>query len=150
MTTTERQDVYYDPFDVGINADPYPTYKRLRDDAPIYYNERYDVWALSRHSDVEKGLVDWQTLSSSHSDILEVVKSGMHPLPPGVILWEDPPLHTVHRGLLSRVFTPRRMAALESQIREYCARCLDPLVGGDRFDFVEDLARKAKHRDDQR
>ena len=146
MTTTERQDVYYDPFDVGINADPYPTYKRLRDDAPIYYNERYDVWALSRHSDVEKGLVDWQTLSSSHSDILEVVKSGMHPLPPGVILWEDPPLHTVHRGLLSRVFTPRRMAALESQIREYCARCLDPLVGGDRFDFVEDLGREMPMR----
>src|SRR3982074_1555417 len=115
-TSAGKQAVYYDPFDVAINADPYPTYKRLRDEAPIYYNERYDLWALSRHSDVEKGLVDWDTLSSAHSDILEVVQSGID-VPPGVILWEAPPLHTLHRGLLSRVFTPRRMAALEPQIR---------------------------------
>jgi cytochrome P450 len=146
MTISETRDVYYDPFDVGINADPYPTYKRLRDEAPIYHNERYDLWALSRHADVEKGLVDWQTFSSARGDILEVIKSGMDPLPPGVILWEDPPVHTLHRGLLSRVFTPRRMAALEPQIRDYCARCLDPLVGGDRFDFVEDLGREMPMR----
>jgi len=146
MTDSERDPLYYDPFDVGINADPYPTYQRLRDEAPIYYNDRHDLWALSRHADVEKGLVDWQTFSSARGDILEVVKSGMHPLPPGVILWEDPPVHTLHRGLLSRVFTPRRMAALEPQIRDYCARCLDPLVGGDRFDFVADLGREMPMR----
>jgi cytochrome P450 len=145
MTIAENKAVYYDPFDVAINADPYPTYKRLRDEAPIYYNERYDLWALSRHSDVEKGLVDWDTLSSAHSDILEVVQSGID-VPPGVILWEDPPLHTLHRGLLSRVFTPRRMAALEPQIREYCAGCLDPLVERGRFDFVEDLGREMPMR----
>ncbi|HEY8523843.1 MAG TPA: cytochrome P450 [Acidimicrobiales bacterium] len=139
-------DVYYDPFDVGINADPYPTYARLRDEAPVYYNERYDFWALSRHEDVERALRDWQTYSSSRGDILEVVKSGMTEAPAGVLLWEDPPLHAVHRGILSRVFTPRRMAALEPQIREYCARCLDPLVGGDRFDFVEDLGRQMPMR----
>src|SRR5437868_8111166 len=138
MTIAEHKDVSYDPFDVAINADPYPTYKRLRDEAPIYYNERYDMWVLSRHADVEKGLVDWQTLSSARGDILEVIQSRMA-IPPGVILWEDPPQHTLHRGLLSRVFTPRRMAALERQIREYCAGCLDPLVGSGRFDFVEDL-----------
>jgi cytochrome P450 len=145
MTIAGNQAVYYDPFDVAINADPYPTYKRLRDEAPIYYNERYDLWALSRHSDVEKGLVDWDTLSSAHSDILEVVQSGID-VPPGVILWEDPPLHTLHRGLLSRVFTPRRMAALEPQIREYCAGCLDPLIERGRFDFVEDLGREMPMR----
>src|SRR5438128_1911033 len=55
MTISERSDVYYDPFDVAINADPYPTFKRLRDEAPIYYNERYDVWALSRHARVGSG-----------------------------------------------------------------------------------------------
>jgi cytochrome P450 len=130
--------VYYDPYDVDINADPYPTFRRLRDEAPIYYNERYDLWALSRHADVEKGLVDWQTFSSSRGDILEIVQSGME-LPPGVILFEDPPLHDLHRGLMSRVFTPRRMNALEDQVRAFCAACLDPLVGRDRFDFVADL-----------
>jgi cytochrome P450 len=145
MTISEHHDVYYDPFDVGINADPYPTFKRLRDESPIYYNERYDVWALSRHSDVEKGLVDWQTFSNARGDILEVIKSGLRP-PSGVILWEDPPIHTKHRGLMSRVFTPRRMNALEDQARSYCASCLDPLVGSDRFDFVKDLGEEMPMR----
>ena len=60
-------------------------------------------------------------------------------LPPGVVLFEDPPLHTMHRGLMSRVFTPKRMAALEDQVRAFCASCLDPLVGTDRFDIVAEL-----------
>ena len=66
MTVAETS-VYYDPYDAEINADPYPTYRRLREEAPIYYNERYDVWALSRYADVEQGLVDWRTLSSARS-----------------------------------------------------------------------------------
>jgi cytochrome P450 len=134
----QASDVYYDPYDVAINADPYPTYRRLRDEAPIYHNDRYDVWALSRHADVEVAMKDWQTFSSSRGDILEIVQSGME-LPPGVVLFEDPPLHTMHRGLMSRVFTPRRMAALEDQVRAFCARCLDPLVGTERFDIVAEL-----------
>src|SRR5262245_49004466 len=133
MSTSTAPDVYYDPFDADINADPYPTFRRLRDEAPIYYNEPFDVWALSRHTDVEKGLVDWETLSSSRGDILEIVQSGME-LPSGVVLFEDPPQHTMHRGLMSRVFTPRRMNALEDQVRDFCRRCLDPLVGSDQFD----------------
>jgi len=136
--TTLGTDVYYDPFDVDINVDPYPTFQRLRDDAPIYHNERYDLWALSRHSDVEQGLVDWRTFSNARGDILEIIQSGMK-LPSGVVMFEDPPVHTMHRGLMSRVFTPRRMNALEQQIREFCIACLDPFVGADRFDFVRDL-----------
>ena len=145
MTITRSSSVYYDPFDVGINADPYPTYQRLRDEAPVYYNEQYDLWALSRHADVEQGLVDWQTFSSARGDILEVVQSGVE-LPGGVILWEDPPLHTSHRGLMSRVFTPKRMSVLEDQVRAYCAACLDPLVGEDSFDFVKDLGAEMPMR----
>ncbi|MFM8304688.1 MAG: cytochrome P450 [Actinomycetota bacterium] len=132
-------DVYYDPYDIAINADPYPTFRRLRDESPVYYNAKYDFWALSRHADVEKALVDWRTFSSRHGDILELVQSGLT-LPPGVVLFEDPPLHPLHRGLMSRVFTPRRMAALEDQIRAYCVQCLDPLVGRDRFDVIAELA----------
>jgi len=145
MTITSERSVYYDPYDVDINADPYPTFKRLRDESPVYYNERYDLWALSRHSDVEKALVDWQTYSSARGDILEVVQSGVD-LPGGVILWEDPPIHTKHRGLMSRVFTPKRMSALEDQVRAYCVSCLDPLVGADRFDFVKDLGAEMPMR----
>jgi cytochrome P450 len=138
MTAQAAGDVYYDPYDVAINADPYPTFRRLRDEAPIYHNDRYDVWALSRHADVEKGLVDWQTFSNCRGDILEIIQAGVE-LPPGVVMFEDPPPHTMHRGLMSRVFTPRRMAALEDEVREFCARCLDPLVGTDRFDIVAEL-----------
>src|SRR3954463_9383256 len=131
-------DLYFDPYDVGINADPYPVYERLREDAPVYYNERYDFWALSRHADVHGALLNWQTFSNTRSDILDIIKAGV-PLPPGVILFEDPPLHTAHRGLMSRVFTPRRMAALEEQVRQFCVRCLDPLVGSGGFDIVAEL-----------
>jgi len=137
--------VYYDPYDVDINADPYPTFRRLRDEAPLYYNDRYDVWALSRHADVEQALVNWQTFSSSHGDILEVVQSGME-LPSGTLLWEDPPIHTKHRGLLARVFSPKRMNDLEEQVRAYCASCLDALDRTDRFDFVNDLGAEMPMR----
>jgi cytochrome P450 len=140
-TGVERTEpVYYDPYDVDINADPYPVYERLREEAPAYRNEHYDFWALSRHADVEQALVSWQTFSNSRSDILDLIRAGID-LPEGVILFEDPPLHTQHRGLMSRVFTPRRMAQLEDQVRSYCARCLDPLVGSDGFDIVTELAR---------
>jgi cytochrome P450 len=139
MTVTSGTDVYYDPYDVGINADPYPTYARLRDQAPIYYNERYDFWAISRHSDVEEALANWEVFSSRRSDILELVKSKFD-MPGGVMMFQDPPEHSRLRGLMSRVFTPRRMAAIEDQIRQYCIRCLDPLVGSDGFDIIAELA----------
>ena len=139
MTVTSDTDVYYDPYDVGINADPYPTYARLRDQAPIYYNERYDFWAISRHSDVEQALANWEVFSSRRSDILELVKSKFD-MPRGVMMFQDPPEHSRLRGLMSRVFTPRRMAAIEDQIRQYCIRCLDPLVGSDGFDIIAELA----------
>ncbi|EHI11081.1 cytochrome P450 [Mycolicibacterium thermoresistibile] len=138
MATVET-DVYYDPYDVDIVADPYPVYARLRDEAPIYYNERYDFWALSRYADVEKALLNWETFSNSRSDILELVQSDFD-MPPGVMMFQDPPMHTMLRGLMSRVFTPRRMAALEEQIRAYCVRCLDPLVGAEGFDIIAELA----------
>ena len=139
MTTTSDTAVYFDPYDVDINADPYPVYERLREEAPAYYNDRYDFWALSRFEDVQNAHVNWQTFSSTRSDILDIIKAGVE-LPPGVILFEDPPIHTTHRRLLSRVFTPRRMAELEDQIRAYCVACLDPLVGEERFDIVAELA----------
>jgi cytochrome P450 len=130
--------VYYDPYDVDINADPYPTYARLRDEAPIYHNERYDFWFLSRHEDVQKALVNWRVFTSTHSDILDIMKANIT-LPKGVVMFEDPPVHTAQRGLLSRVFTPKRMAQLEDQVRRYCISCLDPLVGSDGFDIITEL-----------
>ncbi|AWT54665.1 cytochrome P450 [Mycolicibacterium smegmatis] len=139
VVVTDVAGPYYDPYDVGIVADPYPVYARLRDEAPLYHNEHYGFWALSRHADVENALANWQTFSNSRSDILELVKSDFD-MPPGVMMFTDPPMHTMLRGLMSRVFTPRRMAEIEDQIRQYCVRCLDPLVGSDRFDIIAELA----------
>jgi cytochrome P450 len=130
--------MYYDPYDVGIDNDPYPTWKRLRDEAPLYHNDAHGFYALSRFTDVEAGLIDWGTYSSAKGSVLELIKSGIE-LPPGIVLFEDPPLHDVHRGLMSRVFTPKAMAALEPRIREYCARSLDRFIGAGGFDVVEDL-----------
>ncbi len=139
MTISRDTAVYYDPYDVDIVADPYPIYARLREESPIYYNERYNFWALSRHTDVEKALANWETFSNSRGDILELVQSDFD-MPPGVMMFQDPPMHTMLRGLMSRVFTPRRMAEIEDQIRRFCARCLDPLVGSDGFDIIAELA----------
>ena len=145
MTTTTGSDVYYDPYDVEIDADPYPVFRRLRDEAPLYHNDKYDFYALSRFDDVERGLVDRETYISGRGAILELIKADIE-MPPGVILFEDPPIHTMHRGLLSRVFTPKKMNALEPKIRELCAQSLDPLVGAGRFDFIRDLGAQMPMR----
>jgi cytochrome P450 len=146
MTTTPAgTDLYYDPYDFGIDADPYPVWKRLRDEAPLYYNERHDFYALSRFDDVRRCLADWKTYISGKGSVLELIKSGME-IPPGSILFEDPPAHDEHRSLLSRVFTPRAMLAIEPEVRGFCARTLDPLVGSGHFDFIHDLAAEMPMR----
>lgn len=145
MTSTRTSDVSYDPYDVEIDADPYPVFARLRDEAPLYYNEQYDFYALSRYEDVEHALVDRDTYISGRGGILEIIKAGIQ-MPPGILIFEDPPTHTIHRGLLSRVFTPRQVNALEPKIRELCALSLDPLVGSRGFDFVTDLGAQMPMR----
>jgi cytochrome P450 len=137
-TDLDVQDVHYDPYDVVVNADPYPTFARLREHAPLYYNTQHDFYALSRFADVDKGLVDHATFSSARGIILELIKANLD-IPPGLLIMEDPPIHDIHRKLLARMFTPRKIAALETQIRDFCAESLDPLIGTGRIDFVADL-----------
>ncbi len=138
-------DVYYDPYDFDIDSDPYPVWKRLRDEQPLYVNEKHDFYALSRFADVEQGLLDVATYSSAKGSLLELIKADIQ-MPPGTFIFEDPPTHSLHRGLMSRVFTPKRMAALEPKIRDFCARSLDPLVGSGGFDFIRDLGAQMPMR----
>jgi cytochrome P450 len=145
MTNATDRGPYYDPYDFDIDADPYPVWKRLRDEAPLYHNDKHDFYALSRFDDVKRCSTDWSTYISGKGSVLELIKSGME-IPPGVILFEDPPAHDLHRSLLSRVFTPRRMAAIEPQARLFCARALDPLEGAGKFDFIHDLAAEMPMR----
>ena len=145
MTVSAASDVYFDPYDVELNADPYPMFRRLREEVPLYYNEQHDFYALSRFADVDDALVDFQTFSSAKGAILELIKANIE-IPSGVVLFEDPPIHDIHRKLLSRMFTPRKINELECKIREFCAQSLDPLIGTDRFDFVADLGAQMPMR----
>lgn len=145
MTISEVNDIRYDPYNVELLADPYPVFRRLREESPLYYNEQYDFYALSRFQDVSRALVDTATFSSARGMILEVIKANME-IPPGIIVFEDPPVHDIHRKLLARMFTPRKIAELEDKIRAFCAQCLDPLVGSGRFDFIADLGAQMPMR----
>lgn len=135
MTTLD--DLYWDPIDVAIDDDPYDTWRRLRDEAPVYRNERYDFWALSRFADVEAAHRDPVTFVSSHGTVLELMTD--QPVPSGMMIFQDPPEHTRLRSLVSRAFTPRRTSGLEAHIRELCAELLAPWRDGADFDFVADF-----------
>jgi cytochrome P450 len=145
MTAPSRSDVYYDPYDFEIDTDPYPIWKRLRDEVPLYYNDRYDFYAVSRFNDVERCMLDVDTYRCGRGTVLELIRADIE-FPPGNILFEDPPIHDVHRGLMSRVFTPKKMNAIEPKVRDFCARSLDPLVGTGGFDFVADLGAEVPMR----
>ena len=137
--------IYYDPYDFEIDADPHPVWRRMRDEAPLYRNDKFEFWALSRYADVEPALADWKTYSSARGTLLELIRYNLE-FPPGTILFEDPPIHDAHRTLLARVFTPRRIAELEPRVRAYCARSLDPLVGDEQIDFIAHLGAQMPMR----
>ena len=137
-TSPPTTDVRYDPYDVDIDDDPYPTWTRLRDEAPLYWNAEHGFWALSRWDDVRPALVDWETYRSGRGTVLEIVKAGVE-IPPGILLFEDPPIHDAHRALMSRVFTPGRMLDLEPLVRGYAVQALDALLGREEFDIIADF-----------
>ena len=145
MTADVTDEIHYDPYDIELNADPYPMFRRLRDEAPLYYNAEHDFYALSRFDDVNAALVDHHTFSSARGAILDWIK-GNFEVPPGIVSFEDPPIHNIHRSLLARMFTPRKISELEPKIREYCCRSLDPLVGVGHLDFVGDLGAQMPMR----
>jgi len=115
--------VEFDPFDYGFHRDPYPTYRWLRDDAPLYHNERMDFWALSRFDDVLDGLHDPATYTSTEGVAIEHTDAAIKSM-----IELDPPEHTQMRKLIARRFTPRRIAELEPRIREWTNTLLDSLV----------------------
>ena len=146
MALSISSDVYYDPYDVAIHADPYPVFRRLREEAPLYYNEAYDFYALSRFARRRSRLRRPRDLQlgarrSTRGDQVELPGSE------GVLHHGGPThAHGAPRRC-SHGSSPRRsMNELEPQIRDYCADLLDPLVGADRFDFVADLGARMPMR----
>lgn len=129
--------VVYDPYAYAIHEDPYPTYKRLRDEAPAYYNSERGFWALSRYHDIYEAMHDWQTFSSAGGVALE----GSGKAPPMIIAM-DPPRQMKLRRLVSTVFTPRRVAQTEPQIRALTLKHLLPLLERRELDFIQEFAGK--------
>jgi cytochrome P450 len=140
MTSTLPDELYWDPFDTDIDAEPYEVWRRLRDEAPLYRNERYGFYALSRFDDVDRASRDPSTFSSAHGTVLELMTD--EPYPDAPLIFLDPPEHTRLRALVSRAFTPRRVNELEDRIRELCADFLDRQAGGEGFDYVQDFAAR--------
>lgn len=131
--------VHFDPFSDEFFSDPFETYRRLRDRAPVYHSTQYDFWALSRYEDVASAMRDHETYSSAKGVTLDHYIDPNAMIPQGVIIMMDPPLHTRMRSLVNKVFTPRAIAKLESMVRtviEDTARHIDVTS----FDLVEDFA----------
>lgn len=131
---------YWDPFDESLKNDPHPIWRRLREEAPVYYNDKYDFWALSRFEDVERGHREPARYSSAHNTVLEMMTEEHKR--EGMMIFLDPPEHTVLRRLVSKAFTPRRVAELEDEIRTRCVALLDPQQGNAGFDYVQDFGAK--------
>ena len=135
---TEQPPIYWDPFDVDIDTSPYEVWRLMRDEAPLYRNDRYDFWAVSRYDDVNATSRDVKTFSSARGTVLELMGGDLSGLP-GMIIFMDPPEHDTMRSLVSRAFTPRRVAQIEDKVREVCREHLDPHVGSGGFDYLRDF-----------
>lgn len=134
--------IRYSPYDYEMHEDPYPTYARLRDEAPVYRNEEFDFWALSRYQDVLDGFRDVNRLSNRYGVSLDPAAFGPHADRAMSFLAMDPPRHTRMRALVSRGFSPRRVAELEPRIRELALSHLEPALERGQFDMIADFAGK--------
>lgn len=135
----ERAEPYYDPYDYEVDANAHAVWKRLRDEAPLYWNDKYGFFALSRFDDVLPAMLDTNTFSSAHMTVVEMMtpekSSGG-----GMMIFMDPPEHTHLRKLVSRAFTPRAINGLEDRVRRLCTGYLDQFVGEESFDYVDEFA----------
>ena len=131
-------ELYYDPYSFEIDDNPYPCFRRLRDEAPLYYNEKYNFYALSRYQDVNAASKDWETFSSARGTVLELLDLPLEDVPQ-IMIFMDPPRHDRLRRLVSRGFSPRQIDRLEGRLREIAGGLLAPYSRGDTFDLVQDF-----------
>jgi cytochrome P450 len=137
--TASANSVYFDPFDQEIKANPYPVYKRLRDEEPLYHNDAHDFYLVSRFADVMRFFVDKNSFISSKGMTIDMIRQGVVS-PPGLFVNEDPPQHTRHRAAVSILFTPGHIAGLEASVRQLCVRTFSAISGSGGIDLVRDVA----------
>lgn len=134
--TESKPALEFNPFAYEMHEDPYPTYARLREEAPAYYNADMDFWAFSRFDDVLNGFRDWETYTSTKGIALEQLSEGSAPSMIGM----DPPIQTKLRKLVVRAFNPKRVGALESRVRGLATRFLDDFCEEGEVDLIERFA----------
>jgi cytochrome P450 len=134
--------LHYDPYAYEVHEDPFPTYARLREEAPAYWNESLRFWALSRHADVLAAFKDWQRFSSRFGVSIDAGTFHENASATMSFLAMDPPRHDRLRALVSKGFTPRRVAEIEPRIRALAIEHLNTFAGADRCDFIRDFAGK--------
>jgi cytochrome P450 len=136
---------FLDPYDYDFHEDPYPYYKRLRDEAPLYRNEELGFWALSRHTDVHQGFRNSTTLSNKYGVSLDPASRGPHASKTMSFLAMDDPAHLRLRTLVSKGFTPRRIRELEPRVTEIALQHLDTMLEkatSGAVDYVDEFAGK--------
>ncbi|MGW4330132.1 cytochrome P450 [Nocardia sp. NPDC004573] len=140
--TAAVEPLVFDPYDYGFHEDPYPTYRRLREEAPLYHNPDLGFWALSRHADVVGAFRDSVRLSSANGVSLDPAAWGPHAHRVMSFLAMDDPRHMRMRRLVFKGFTPKRVAEMENRIRELTLSYLEPAVACGRFDWIDAVAGK--------
>ncbi len=140
MTDATTARVTYNPYDYQVHEDPYPTYELLRRTCPVFRNDEFDFWALSRYGDVLGAFRNPGQFSSRFGVSLDPVAYGPHAHKSMSFLALDPPAHTHMRALVSRAFTPKRINLLEDHIRKLTRDYLEGILDGGQFDFVVDFA----------
>jgi cytochrome P450 len=134
VTVADASPIYYDPFDVELDRRVHAVWARMREEQPVYWNDRYGFYALSRFEDVWQAYHDTDTFSSTHGVMAESLDE---PIGVPLVIFMDPPEHDWMRKLVSRAFTPRRVNQLEAHVTELVDRYLDPFVGSAGFDYIE-------------
>jgi cytochrome P450 len=140
--TVDMSDLGLDPYDYDFHEDPYPYYRRLRDEAPLYRNDELKFWALSRHGDVLQGFRNSTTLSNKYGVSLDPISRSSDAHKVMSFLALDDPAHLRLRTLVSKGFTPRRIRELEARVTEIAVAHLDAALQSDTFDYVDEFAGK--------
>lgn len=142
------RDLVFDPYDPVTSQAPYAVWKRLRDEAPLYYNEQYDFYALSRYDDVYRALENWQDYSSARGTVLEIIQTGPGAQNAifgdgslGMMIFTDPPNHDIARQLVNQRFSPKAVLQLESRARDLCQHFFDQVEGKSEFDLADEIIR---------
>jgi cytochrome P450 len=129
--------VQFDPFDYRYHDDPYPIYRQLRDEAPLYWNDAHGFWIVSRYEDCRRAVQDYKTFCNGQGQTLEPLKAQVP-----TVLTTDPPDHTRLRHLTYAMFAPAALGGMEEVVRNLARELLAPHLANGSLDIIADFAAR--------